>query len=142
MIIRESKGNGIASAPCRLRVWLVSQVMGWYEADGLCHVSLTGSPVIEASEVVPGTLTVTDQVGDDGLFSKSLACLLRPFGASMRARMAILRHQYAIATWTDERGCSRVSGSKSMPLLIDCEQRSGRWSLTLTGKGTFSDGYL
>lgn len=118
---------------CHLCIWDVNQVKGYIEHEGHARIATIGTPLIDASEVVPGTVSVIDQQGEEQAYTKQIDAIISRSADDMDARVEILRHQWVVATYTDERGQRRVCGSISMPLGVSAAYRSGSWQLTLQG---------
>ncbi len=118
---------------CNLCIWDVNQVKGYVEYEGHARIATVGTPLIDAMEVVPGTVSVIDQPGEGEVYTKQIDATLLRSADDMDARVEILRHQWVVATYTDERGRPRVCGSISMPLGVSAAYRSGSWQLTLQG---------
>lgn len=100
---------------------------------------ILGEPI--DAETVPGTVKITTTT-ENGVIKKKIS-FERP-GVSRSAAEALerLRASRLVATYVDESGNRRVSGSPDWPLSLDYTTEGGVFVVTLQGEDMRPDGFL
>lgn len=92
-------------------------------------------------DVIPGTIRVST-AGEGGFFKRTISFKCRICDTPPEKRPEILKNSLWVATYYDEHGRKRVSGSKAYPLTFSYVEEDGVYNCTLTGTSTRSSDLL
>lgn len=124
------------SSPCHLRLYPIDQVLRFAVIDGVAHLTIIGKPV--ELNLVPGTLMPADQF-TDMTHDKRHTFRVRSTGETDVPLLEAITHGHYVATYTDERGVERISGSPSHPLTFGYSRQQASWACTLSGRSLHPD---
>lgn len=123
-----------------LRLIDVDAISTWRDVDGQVTMTVLGNWV--RADEIPGTIQVTETLGDDGVRKKKItwtvAAMTQPGQAKLRALASI----YLVAAYVDQRGSRRLCGSPDYPLKLTFTAAEGVYLVTLEGMNTGIDTFL
>lgn len=100
---------------------------------------ILGEPI--DAETVPGTVKITTTT-ENGVTKKKISFEQPGVSRSAAEALERLRASRLVATYVDESGNRRVSGSPDWPLSLDFTTEGGVFIVTLQGEDMRPDGFL
>ena len=105
-----------------------------------CVILITvGTP--EDAAAVPGSIKIST-TSDKGIIKKKITFDRSGVSDSAADILESYKCQRLVATYVDENGNTRVSGSPDFSLNLDYTTGNGVFAVTLSGEDTQPDGYL